>query len=176
MGRGINKIWCYTLPSLGLGQTPQHSYDIYQIWSSHREAKDGTVHQTLLLPLPKVQTPECLLLTPSSGLLLEFPLHWRVAVTQCLISWGKLVVTLCSRWHMGLSKNLVVSYSCCRSAQACRQCSYQALPLLSLLPAGRGWSIARGDCSTGRQCLIFLPIPPNRAAEFLLKWHPALVF
>lgn len=117
--------------------------------------------------------PDTWISSISSGLLLEFPLHWRVAmaVTQCLVSWGKLVVTLWSSWYIGLSKNPVVSYSCCPSAQECRQCSYQSLPLLSLLPGGRGWSIAQSDCTIGRKYSILLPIPLNRAVEFLLTWQ-----
>lgn len=42
---------------------PQHSYDFYQVWSSHGQAKDEAVGHSLVLPLPKVQELEFILLS-----------------------------------------------------------------------------------------------------------------
>lgn len=165
VGRGINKIWCNTLFLLWDQARHHNTATIFIMFGHPTEKQSMRVHQILVLPLLIHQTPE-FLLTISSGLLLEFSLHWRVAmaVTQCLVSWGKLVVALCSSWYMGLSKNPVVSCSCCSSAQECRWCSYQSLPLLSLLPGGRCWSIAQGDCSIGTM-FNFIAYPSEQSSR-----------
>lgn len=98
VGGGINEIWCYT-PFSGI-RLDTATIVIMFGHPTERQRMGRDIRAWCCL------FPRSRHLISSSNYQQEFPPHRRVtmAVTQYLISRGKLVVTLCSSWYTGLFK------------------------------------------------------------------------